>query len=135
MNLLLALFLIIFEAVFEGLRTGGHLLASEIIEATYLIGISFMTFAFISFHKQLIWLESKWNVYLPSFLKIFIGYILLRFALFDVIWNISAEQNLFYYGTVKVYDRFMASLGSWGWMWKGISLIWGIAWLTKWGNK
>jgi hypothetical protein len=127
MNLLLALFLLL-EAVFEGLRTGGHLFASEIIEIIYLAGVTFMAFA---------WMNrlNKADVYLSSFIKILIGYLLLRFALFDIIWNISAGQDLFYYGTTKAYDRFMASLGSWGWMLKGIAGIIGIAFLTKWGNK
>lgn len=126
MNLLLAIFLLL-EAVYEGLRTGGHLLASEIVEVVYLAGITYLAFAY--FYSRNI-LRS-----LPSFTKILIGYVLIRFALFDNIWNISAGQDIFYYGVTKVYDKFMASLGSWGWMWKGISLIWGVAWLTKWGNK
>jgi len=128
MNLLLALFLLL-EAVFEGLRIGGHNLASEIVEDIYRIGIPLVFFSWA--YRKYIFDFPK----LPSLIKIFIGYLLLRFALFDSIWNISADQNLFYYGTVKVYDRFMTSLGTWGWMWKGISLVWGIAWLTKWGNK
>jgi len=127
MNLLLALFLLI-EAVFEGLRTGGHLLAAELVEVVYLAGITFIMFLWYN-------IEFSFDTKIASFWKVIIGYILLRFALFDTIWNISAGQDLFYYGTTKVYDRFMASLGTWGWMWKGISLIWGVAWLTKWGNK
>ena len=128
MNLLLALFLLL-EAVFEGLRTGGHYLASELVEVVYLVGITPMVFAW--FNKVHIAYETK----LVSFIKVLIGYLLLRFALFDIIWNISAGQDLFYYGTTKLYDRIMTYLGSWGLMWKCISLVWGIAWLTKWGNK
>lgn len=127
MNILLAIFLLL-EAVFEGLRTGGHLLASEIVEVIYLGGITFLIFALSNK-----FLEIPAN--LSNLIKILIGYVLLRFALFDSIWNISAGQNFFYYGTTKIYDRFMASLGSWGWMWKFVSLVWGVAWLTKWGNK
>ena len=128
MNLLLALFLLI-EAIFEGLRTGGHYLASEIVEVVYLAGITYMAFT---------WLNKLFIFKVPdiaSFVKVLIGYLLLRFALFDVIWNISAGQDLFYYGTTKLYDRIMTSLGSWGIMWKCIALVWGVAWLTKWGNK
>ena len=40
MNLLLAIFLIVFEAVSEGLQTGGHLLAAELVEFVYLAGIT-----------------------------------------------------------------------------------------------
>ena len=128
MNLLLALFLLL-EAVFEGLRTGGHLFASEIVEVVYLSGITFGLFAWLNWRQVNSFFDRS------KLIKVLIGYILLRFALFDLVWNVSAGQDLFFYGTTKVYDRFMSSLGSWGWMWKGISLIWGIAWLTKWGNK
>ena len=126
MSLLLALFLLL-EAVFEGLRTGGYLLASELVEMVYLAGVIYLAFAYFYARNIL--------SALPSFIRALIGCIFLRFALFDIIWNISAGQDLLYYGTVKAYDRFMASLGSWGWMMKGVAGIWGIAWLTKWGNK
>ena len=128
MNLILAIFLLL-EAVSEGLRTGGHYLASELVEVVYLCGITYMAFAWLN--RRYIFKEPD----LPSFIKILIGYLLLRFALFDVIWNISAGQDLFYYGTTKLYDRIMTFLGSWGIMWKCIALVWGVAWLTKWGNK
>jgi len=128
MNLLIAIFLLL-EAVFEGLRTGGHLLVAEIVEVVYLSGITFGLFAWLNWRQVNSFFDRS------KLIKVLIGYILLRFALFDLVWNVSAGQDLFFYGTTKVYDRFMSSLGSWGWMWKGISLIWGIAWLTEWGNK
>ena len=129
MNLLLALFLIVFEACFEGLRTGGHYLASEIVEVVYLSGITFMAFAWIN--KRNIHIDVR----LYSFLKILIGYVLLRFALFDIVWNISAGQDLFFYGTTKLYDRVMTSLDSWGYFLKFCSLVVSLAFLTRWGNK
>ena len=129
MNLLLAIFLIVFEAVSEGLQTGGHLLAAELVEFVYLAGITLGLLMWLNWRQVNSFYDRS------KLIKVIIGYILLRFALFDLVWNISAGQDLFFYGTTKVYDRFMSSLGSWGWMWKGISLIWGIAWLTEWGNK
>ena len=128
MNLILALFLIVFEACSEGLHTGGHYLASEIVEVVYLSGITLIAFAWMN--------RTPWFTILPlmSFWKVLIGYLLLRFALFDIIWNISAGQDLFFYGTTKLYDRVMTELGSWGWFLKFIALIWGIAWLTNINN-
>lgn len=123
MNLLLALFLIIFEAVFEGLKTGGHHIASELVEAVYLGGVTFGLFAWINGVKSF---EYK------PILKVLIGYILLRFALFDLVWNLSAGQEWNYYGITKLYDIFMAKLGGWGWFLKIISGIWGVAWLMGW---
>lgn len=124
MNLLLAIFLLL-EAVFEGLRTGGHLLAAEIMEAGWLAAVTYGLYSFINGHG--------FN-YKPI-LKAIIGYVLLRFALFDLIWNLSAGQDWNFYGTTKLYDTVMNSLGGFGWFLKFCSFVWGIAWLTKWGNN
>ena len=127
MNLLLAILLLL-EAVWEGLRTGGHLLAAEIVEFVYLAGVTIGLFAWLN------WRQINSFFDRGKLIKVIIGYILLRFALFDIIWNISAGQDLFYYGTTKLYDRIMTSLGSWGIMWKCIALVWGVAWLLGWEN-
>lgn len=123
MNLILALFLIIVEAVFEGLKISGHHIASELVEMVYLAVVTFGLFA---------WINSVKSFEYKPILKILIGYILLRFALFDLIWNISAGQEWNYYGITKLYDIFMAKLGGWGWFLKIISGIWGVAWLMGW---
>jgi hypothetical protein len=129
MNLLLALFLIVFEAVFEGLKTQGFHVASELVEAVYLSGVTLIVFAWIN--------RTPWFTIIPmqSFLKVLIGYLMLRFAIFDTIWNIAAGQDLLYYGTTKLYDRILSALGAFTFILKFTALIWGIAWLTKWGNK
>lgn len=126
MNILLALFLIIFEAVFEGLKIGGNHVASEIVEFIYLVVISLTAFA---------WLNKKYifkDVKADKFIVIVIGFFLLRFGLFDSIWNIAAGQEWNFYGSTKWYDQFMTKLGSWGWMMKAIATFWGIAWLIGW---
>lgn len=124
-NLLLALFLIIFEAVFEGLKIADYHIASEIVEAIFLCGITFGLFAWIN--------NVKAFSYQPI-VKILIGYVLLRFGIFDVIWNIAAGQDWNYYGITKLYDKIMTALGSWGWMMKAIAAFWGVAWLMGWEN-
>jgi len=126
MNLILALFLIIVEAVFEGLKTGGHHIASELVEMVYLSGVTFGLFAWLNWKQINSFFERK------SMIRILIGYVLLRFALFDLVWNISAGQDLFYYGITKAYDIFMAKLGGWGWFLKVVAGIWGVAWLLGW---
>lgn len=134
MNLLLALFQIIGEAVPEGLRTGGHHLAAELTEAVYLAGIIPMVFAFANGYYNL----NKNPVFYTfrdiasGLAKILIGYFLLRFAIFDIIWNISAGVEWYYYGVTKLYDKIMTVLGSWGWMVKAIAAVWGISWLLGW---
>jgi hypothetical protein len=119
MNLILAIFLLL-EGVYEGLRTGGHYLASEIVEVVYLAGITYMAFAWLNWR-----LTSITYTRLDSLLKV---------ALFDIIWNISAGQDIFYYGTTKLYDRIMVELGSWGLMMRAIAGIMGVVFLMGWEN-
>jgi hypothetical protein len=126
MNLLLAIFLIVFEAVFEGLKTGGHHIASEMVEAVYLSGVTFGLFAWLNWKQVNSFFDRQ------SIVRVLIGYVLLRFALFDLVWNISADQDLLYYGITKAYDIFMSKLGGWCWFLKIVAGIWGVAWLMGW---
>ena len=126
MNLILALSLITLAAVFEGLKIAGHHVASEIVEAVYLVMVSLMAIG---------WLNRKYmfkDVSADRFMFVVIGFLLLRFAIFDSVWNMAAGQKWNYYGVTKAYDKFMNSLGSSGWLIKAIAGIWGIAWLMNW---
>ena len=111
--ILIALFLIVCEAVYEGLSIRGKRLASELIEDIY-TGLIIVVVS--------LWLATVTDI--PLW-KIITGIIMIRFATFDIIWNISAGQRWFYYGN-KLYDRIMISLGRWGWFVKAICLIVGI---------
>jgi len=126
MNLILALFLIIVEAVFEGLKISGHHIASELVEMVYLAVVTFGLFAWLNWKQVNSFFDRQ------SIVRVLIGYVLLRFALFDLIWNLSAGQEWNYYGITKLYDIFMAKLGGWGWFLKIIAGIWGVAWLLGW---
>jgi hypothetical protein len=126
MNLLLALFLIIFEAVFEGLKIAGHHIAAEFVEATYLFVITVGLFC---------WFNNVKSFEYKPIVKILIGYVLLRFAIFDVVWNLAAGQSWNYYGVTKVYDKIMTELGSIGWLLKFIAGFWSIMWLTNYKNS
>lgn len=126
MNLILALFLIIVEAVFEGLKISGHHIASELVEMAYLAVVTFGLFAWMN------WTQINSFYERLSIVRVLIGYVLLRFALFDLVWNIAAGQDWFYYGITKAYDIFMAKLGGWGWFLKIVAGIWGVAWLMGW---
>ena len=124
MILLIVILLTALEAVFEGLKIRKKYLASELTE---------FIFSVIIYGILIAWI---WYVQPPKYSlelwKLIIGIILVRFALFDVIWNISAGQPIFYYGTTKLYDRIMFKLGSWGWMMKAICGIVGIVFLLGW---
>lgn len=126
MNLLLAFLLIVLESTFEGLKIAGYHVASEMVEFVYLTGVTLMAIG---------WLNQKYifkNVRADKFMFVVLGYFLLRFALFDLVWNIAAGQSWDYYGGTKLYDQIMIELGTWGWMLKGIAGLWGIAWLMDW---
>lgn len=79
----------------------------------------------------LIWFVIAYNFdgYYVETWKLIIGMILVRFALFDVIWNITSGMPIGYYGTTKLYDRIMFKLGSWGWFMKFVCGIVGIVFL------
>jgi len=78
-----------------------------------------------------LWFIVAYNLdgyYVPTW-KIIIGFVFVRFAVFDVIYNLSAGNKWYYYGTRKWYDRTMYKLGEFGWMLKGISGIIGTIFL------
>ena len=66
--------------------------------------------------------------YVPTW-KLILGFIFVRFAVFDLAFNLTFGLKWNYYGTTKLYDRIMAELGSWGWMMKLILGIIGIVFL------
>jgi hypothetical protein len=126
MNLLLAFFLIVLEAIFEGLHLAGHSLASGIVEGIYLAGVTVGLFAFITGQLRF--------DYRPM-ARILIGYILMRYALFDLIHNQAAGLQLDYIGTTKLFDKGLLWIkGMWGmgpiWLTRAIAAFWGLLWIT-----
>ena len=131
MNLLLALFLIVFEAAFEGLKAIGWHIPSEFIEGVFLLVVIPATFAFVNGYgnpkrKPVYY---SWRDIFTGMIIILVGYVLLRFSIFDSLWNLFAGQKWNYYGTTKLYDRIMFELGGFGWMMKFIFGIIGICFL------
>ena len=132
MNLLIALFLILFEAMPEGLYDRGKKTIVGLTEFAYRAVVTLIIFAW----------ATGWIVFYPhpeGFLDTIIGYVLFRFALFDFVYNAFAGNNLFYIGTTKIYDKFF------GWFFKLtkfpeesflfitklIALLIGIVWLLR----
>ena len=122
MILITAILVILIEAIGEGLLKRFSL-AEELFDtwtqwiiALLLFGVWFI----ISLHFD--------GYYVPAW-KIITGFILVRFAIFDVTINLAWGQKWYYYGTVKLYDRIMYELGSFGWMMKVISGIIGTIFL------
>lgn len=77
-------------------------------------------------------LAYNFNGYFLEVWKIIVGFVFVRFLIFDPIWNIARGQKWDYYGTTKWYDRFMVKLGNWGWFMKLICGIVGVCFLMGW---
>ena len=110
-TILIALFLIVFEAVPEGLALSGHKTLAGVFSFVYLSGVTLGLFAWITGIRRF--------EYKPIYVRIIGGYILLRFALFSLILNLCAGLPLFYIGTTKLYDQ------AWQWFfnWSGIDHV------------
>lgn len=105
MLLLICLFLIISEAVYEALYDEGKKTISGLIEFFYKAVVTVMA---------LLWLSGQYNLHLPviPFWKVLLGFLFLRFALFDAVYNLMRRLPLFYVGSSKVYDKL------WGWFFR-----------------
>jgi len=115
--LILALSFILFEAIGEGLVKRHFPAVSEVIFKGWVQWL----IAIVLFGVWLIITLVCINSYIPVW-KLILGFVFVRFLVFDVVWNLVRGVKWNYYGN-KLYDRIMASLGSFGWFLKA---IWGI---------
>lgn len=112
MILIYALCFILGEAIVEGLLKRFSLaefIFDDFVQwviAIFLFGVWFIVLA-LSFDTY----------YVPIW-KLILGFIFVRFLVFDIVFNLAWGQRWFYYGTKKLYDRVMTKLGSWGWFMK-----------------
>ena len=66
--------------------------------------------------------------YVPT-VKLILGFVFVRFLIFDFAYNLTSGLPLMFNGTTKHYDRIMAELGGWGLMMRIILGIVGICFL------
>ncbi len=130
MNLLIALLLITFEATSEGFKLRKWHIVSEMIELIYLACITFIIFG---------WYNGYFAVMVsnPEFWFILFGYILLRYAIFDFVFNLASGQSLFYIGNTKLFDKILGKLSekTAGWfpyVTKSIAFGIGLSWICGW---
>lgn len=83
----------------------------------------------------IIWFIIMYHLYFIPVAKLIMGFVFVRFMIFDVVYNLTRGNPILYYGTEKWYDRTMAKLGSWGWFMKFVCGIIGIEFLTQWWEK
>lgn len=124
MILIYAIAIILIEAVTEGLLKRLNSPINEIIFDAWIQWVIALMF----FGSWFIWAIHFDGYYVPIW-KIIMGFVFVRFLIFDVIYNLSAGNKWYYYGTRKWYDRTMYKLGEFGWMLKGISGIIGTIFL------
>lgn len=132
MNLLIAFLLIIFEAVPEALCQRGNKTIAGVIEFFYRAAFTILLFA----GPVAIW---YFSFYSTHYWYVISGYILIRFAIFDLIYNLVAGNVPFYIGTVKLSDKVQRVFFRWTkfspehfmFMVKLLTLIIGIVWILK----
>lgn len=104
---IVSLILICLKATTDGLVLSGNKDIASIVEIVYMSITILCTLAFIT--KQNISIIR----YNPRFIQIVIGFILLRFALFDIVHNLWAGLDVFYIGNTKVYDILLRRFFEW----------------------
>ena len=129
MILLIFILLIFTEAAYEALKLKGKDTLSGVIE--------FFNRAVTIILLSMFLAGWRWNLKNDGLFYVLGGYILLRFAIFDFVFNITARLPLFYIGTTKIYDLLWQKFFEWTkfpkehflWMFKFIALLIGIVWL------
>ena len=90
------------EAVYEGLYDNGKKTISGIIEFVQkLIGIT--TVAYVTYGLTV------GTIDIPLW-KIITGFVLIRFLIFDYIYNKTRGIPLYYTGTTKLYDKLLSKV-------------------------
>lgn len=138
MTLLIFLILIISEALYEGLYDNGKKALAGVLE----FFSKLLTMGMI-----ILWLNGTDYEFVRRELWVLIGgYILLRFALFDAVYNLMRDLPVFYVGETKIYDKVWKaffrwtniSVGHFLFMAKLIALLISVSWLLnieEWINK
>jgi hypothetical protein len=105
MLLLASILLILLEAISEGLADRGKKTIAGIMEFFYRAMVTFVVFA---------WLIN-FDIFYVKYENLFYiigGYLLLRFAIFDIVYNLVRGLPFFFIGTTKVFDK------TWQWFFK-----------------
>jgi len=124
------LFLIVTESVYEALKLRGKDTLSGVIE--------FFNRALTIVLLSLFMDGWSWDLKNDGAGYVIGGYVLLRFALFDVLYNLTAGLPLFFIGKTKFYDLFWRKFfeltkfpeSHFLWMFKLIALLISLTWLT-----
>lgn len=128
MILITATLFIAFEAIGEGLIKRHSEAISAIIFKEWM-QVLILAILFLTWFAVAVRLDEYYPV-----IKLVVGYILFRYALFDALFNVSAGLDINYIGSKKAYDKILSWIRDmWGmgtiWFTKIIALLWAVAWL------
>jgi hypothetical protein len=111
------LFLTIFEATHEGLallgkNTGNARLGTiaGLVEMFKLTGMVAIVLLLIHTDYYDDYLSSGWHFWRWLALQLVIGWLCIRYAIFDFIHNAFAGIDIWYIGKMKLYDKFFTML-------------------------
>lgn len=129
--LLSTVVLISLEAVYEGLKVRRKHVASELIETVS------RAIPYLLLPAWLFGIQSPFEVTPQAYLKVIVGMLFLRAAIFDIIFNKAAGLKLSYTGTTKLFDKLQQKITYlWGYgtlqFIKAILGFWGTTWLLNW---
>ena len=127
MILLTAIIIILFEAIGEGLINSSESSFRNFIFKWWMQWI----IAIVLFLAWFAYALNYESYYLPVW-KLILGFVFVRFMIFDIAYNLSAGLKWNYYGRSKLYDRIMYALGSYGWFMKVVCGIVGVVFLMGW---
>jgi hypothetical protein len=133
LSLFLSLFLIVFEAVPEALVLKGKKTLAGSIEFIYRAIVTLIVLAWA------IGINNEHSVSGGNFIFVIGGYLLLRFSLFDLIYNKIAGLPLTFIGSTKISDKLWNRFFKWTnfpvgaffGMLKFICFLIGITWILQ----
>lgn len=107
--LIIIVCLTLLEAIYEGLFLLGKKTLSGVIEFIQRAAIPVMIVLIFFDQKYDYYFDDGpnrifWIYFLPKFV---IGWLAIRYALFDAAHNLAAKIDLYHIGTVKLYDRLL----------------------------
>jgi hypothetical protein len=124
MLLITALIVILIESIGEGLLKRFNSGINEVIFDAWIQWVIALMF----FGCWFVW-ALHFDSYFVPVAKLIIGFVFVRFATFDITWNLARGVKWNYYGTTKWYDRTMTALGSFGYLLKFIAGFMGVCFL------
>jgi len=114
MMLWTAILFILFEAVFEGLLNWTTSAFRDFIFKGWVQ----LTICILLFVIWFVFIAIPFDDYFVPIAKLILGFVFVRFGIFDITYNFSAGKIWNYYGDKKWYDQQMQKLGGFGWFLK-----------------